>query len=200
MPYTTIATNDVLTASMMNANWRDQVVSTVTSSTRPAGTQGQYIFETDTNRLYIYTGVAWELAYQQGGWQSYTPGIDQGATTNIAKTVVYAKFSQFGKTMHLRVNLSLTAAGTANSAVTVFLPTPAASFVGNDVIGQGFIHDASSGTPNIPCVVILASAGAVYFIDSTQATNVVLGQTGSAFAAALASGDTVTFSATFEIA
>ena len=61
MPYTTVLTNDVPSASFLNANYRDQVISTVTSGTRPTGTEGQVIYETDTDRFYWHNGGGWLL-------------------------------------------------------------------------------------------------------------------------------------------
>ena len=47
---------------------RQQVVTQCTSSTRPTGVEGRIIAETDTDRMYIYSGSAWVLL----GWYSAT--------------------------------------------------------------------------------------------------------------------------------
>lgn len=78
MPYTTVTTGQVLTASFLNTNYRDQVISTVTSSTRPAGTEGQMIYETDTNLLLIYSGTAWIELGRWGTWTAWTPDYTYG--------------------------------------------------------------------------------------------------------------------------
>jgi hypothetical protein len=57
MPYT--APPAPVTTTWWNANVKDQVISTVTSATRPAGTEGQVIYETDTDRVLMHDGAAW---------------------------------------------------------------------------------------------------------------------------------------------
>ncbi len=89
MPVKTWATNDVPTASDLNTQYRDQVISTVTSGTRPSGTEGQVIYETDTDLLYIYNG-GWVRFGAGGGWTSYTPTLTQSSA--VTKTVTYAKY------------------------------------------------------------------------------------------------------------
>lgn len=62
------------------------------------------------------------------GWQSgYTPQVDQGATTNISKTVTYSKYINVGKLCIYNFYLNMTAAGTSGSTITVTLPFTAAS-------------------------------------------------------------------------
>ena len=59
-----------------------------------------------------------------GAWNAYTPTVSQGATTDIAKTVTYAKYRQAGKTVDGQVSLVVTGSGTAGFAVQVTLPCP----------------------------------------------------------------------------
>lgn len=62
MPYTTAADGEAITPALWNANVRDQTIARVTSGTRPnPPTEGQVIFETDTDRLGIYANGAWRL-------------------------------------------------------------------------------------------------------------------------------------------
>lgn len=76
-------------------------------------------------------------------WANYTPQVDQGATTNIAKTVTNARYMTIGKLVVGYVDLTMTGAGTAASVVTVSLPLPIAP-TGNPVIGAGFIYKAAT--------------------------------------------------------
>ncbi len=188
MPVTTVATNDVLSATHFNTNYRDQVVSTVTSATRPAGTQGQVIYETDTSRYYGYTGSAWELILQQGALLTWTPTLTQ--SSSVTCTVTEATYQRVGRMIYACVFLTATGAGSSNAAVTISLPATAkATSAGG---GSGYIADASSGSPLIPGVCRLASTTAMALLDATQAGgNVNLGQSGAAFSVALASGDSV---------
>jgi len=67
VPYPAVTTNQALTSSYMNTNWSDQVVSTVLSSGKPAGTEGQVIAVTNQDRIEVYSGSAW---VRLGGWSS----------------------------------------------------------------------------------------------------------------------------------
>jgi len=191
MPVKTWATNDVPTASDLNTQYRDQVVSTVTSATRPSGTEGQIIYETDTDLCYIYNG-GWVRFGASGAWTSYTPTLTQSAA--VTKTVTYAKYEKIGRMVSVTVSLSVTGTGTANNAITVTLPFTAASAV---YVGSGYMLD--SGVLFYPMIVWPGSTTAVSFLDATQGTGAVsMGQTGAVFSAALAAGDLVAFSLTYE--
>jgi len=195
MPVKTWATNDVVTASDLNTQYRDQVLSTVTSGTRPSGTEGQMIYETDTDLCYIYNG-GWVRFGAGGGWTSYTPTLTQSGA--VTKTVTYAKYEKIGRLVSCNVYLTVTGAGTANAAITVSLPFTAAT---NVFFGSGYIFDSS--LPQILMAVVIPSGTtAAQFFDTTQATTgaVSLGQTGTAFAFALAAGDTIAMGLTYESA
>jgi hypothetical protein len=45
--------------SQLDAWLTEQVISIVTSATRPSGTEGQHIYETDTGRVLWYDGTNW---------------------------------------------------------------------------------------------------------------------------------------------
>ena len=86
MPYPAVTTNQALTSSYMNTNWSDQVVSTVLSSGKPAGTEGQLIAVTNQDRLEVYSGTAW---VRVGGWSaSGRTGtvLRRAATQSISNT------------------------------------------------------------------------------------------------------------------
>lgn len=196
MPVKTWATNDVVTASDLNTQYRDQVISTVTSGTRPSGTEGQVIYETDTDLLYIYNG-GWVRFGASSGWTSFTPTLTQSSA--VTKTVTYAKYEKIGRFVAMVVRLDVTGTGTANSAVTVSPPFTAAA--ANDIpLGTGYIYDASSGSPFAPAIVSFSTTTALHFIDTTASASVYLGQTGTIFSSALASGDVISISALYEAA
>ena len=67
MPYTPVTTNQQVTTSFMNTNWTDQVVSSVLSTGKPTGTEGQLIAVTNQDRLEVYSGSAW---VRVGNWSS----------------------------------------------------------------------------------------------------------------------------------
>lgn len=128
------------------------------------------------------------------GWDTYTPTWLQGAT-NITKTVSRGHYMKIGRTVHLEVGLVATGAGTANNRITVSLPfTGVAGFTPVD----SFIFvDAATAIYN--GIVVPHSASAVRFF-SGQNPGTDLGLTGGGFTAAIAAGDTLSFSMTYEAA
>jgi hypothetical protein len=192
MPVTTWADGNVPTASQFNTNFRDQVVSTVTSGTRPSGTEGQIIYETDTDLLYIYNG-GWVRFGASAGWTSYTPTLVQSST--VTKTVTYAKYEKIGRLVIVNGSLAITGTGVANNAVNVGLPFTAAT--ANLDVGVGDLNDTSAAT-RYPFIVNLGSVTAMQFFDSGAGFAQAMGQTGAPFAAALASGDVINFHAMYE--
>lgn len=78
---------------------------------------------------------------------TWTPQIDQGGTTNIAKTVNYASYVKIGKQVSFICRLALTAGGTAGAEVTVTLPFTAETAV-NIPIGAAYVYDTSA-TPKV---------------------------------------------------
>jgi hypothetical protein len=194
MPQKTWATNDVPTASDFNTQFRDQVVTTCTSGTRPAGTEGQLIYETDTDLLYIYNG-GWVRFGSSAGWTSYTPTLTQSGA--VTKTVTYAKYEKVGRMVTCDVRLDVTGTGTGNNAISITLPFTASA---NGLwVGQGVVYDASV-TTIYPGLVALTSTTVAALTDAAAITtvNLFLGQTGTSMTAALASGDALAMGFTYE--
>jgi len=134
------------------------------------------------------------LMGEGGAWTSYTPQIDQGASTDIAKTVTYSKYARHGRMITWNFTLDLTAAGTAGAAVSITLPATAASTQG--VVGVGWVYDAAPSTLSYVCSIIGQSTSIAYFLSD--------GVAGSGWGAApnlaLASGDSLRGSITYEAA
>jgi hypothetical protein len=97
---------------------------------------GAALTESDINTYLMGEG---------GAWTSFTPQIDQGASTNIAKTVNYGKYARYGRTIIYSFTCTLTAAGSAGSAFSVTLPVAASSAFAP--VGIGFFYDSSASTP-----------------------------------------------------
>lgn len=135
-----------------------------------------------------------DLAGITDAWTSYTPQIDQGASTDIAKTVDYAKYQQIGKTVVANVAVSLTAAGTAGSDVTMSLPVGPASNTYLH-IGSAHIYDSSTGTFYSASALLLPSDLIAFGGDWSGAAG-----WGTTPNIALASGDVIRFSVIYEVA
>ena len=104
-------------------------------------------------------------------WTSYTPTLAQGVSTNIAKTVTYAKYVAAGKLIICQVRLDPTAAGTAGSPITITLPVTAASSV--YVVGSGSYSD--TGTALYPAIAWLTSTTTLELRRTDQAYTAGIG-------------------------
>ena len=125
-------------------------------------------------------------------WTSWTPTLSQGVSTNIAKTVNYAKYVAAGKLIIATVKVSATAAGTAGSAIRVSLPVTAAT--SNIVAGSGRYDDGAT------LYAALAAIGTTTTIELNRADATFTGSIGSDPNIAVASGDVFYASFTYEAA
>lgn len=139
MPLYTFVDNAVPSSSTLNSNLRDQVVTQCTSGTRPSTpVEGQYIYETDTDRTLVYNGSAWVIMAEPR--QTWSPTITQGAA--VAGTVTRGWFRRSNGFFEARLRWIATAAGTAGNAVVVSSPLTLADL--ND--GGGSFNMLDAGT------------------------------------------------------
>lgn len=87
MPDSGIADGTVYTSSFHDSYVRQQVITTCTSGTRPTGTEGRFIYETDTDRLKYYDGAAWQTALQLGASSRVGGSWTRVATQTISISV-----------------------------------------------------------------------------------------------------------------
>src|SRR5688572_3539621 len=80
-------------------------------------------------------------------WTAYTPQVDQ-SSTNITKTVTYAKWARYGKFVTVAVNVAMTGGGGGAGTIRVSLPT-AADANASGVMGTGYVHDVSAGNTGL---------------------------------------------------
>jgi hypothetical protein len=123
-------------------------------------------------------------------WTSYTPTLSQGTSTNISKTVVYAKYAKLGKIVHANVRLQSTGTGQAGQAVVVTLPINAASF--SIPGGNGGIFDASVN--NYTGFIWIASATTCSLVSHMNSDSLV----GVNPSFAIASGDFINLTLMYE--
>ena len=127
-------------------------------------------------------------------WTDYTPTLTQSAT--VSKTITYARYMKVGRMVTVNVLLTCTSSGTAANHIEVGLPLAAVSSAAFVV---GTFHVYNSSGPN-------HFVGACYFWSTTSVACVTnnnshyLGETSSAFASAIGSGDIVSISLTYESA
>jgi hypothetical protein len=132
-----------------------------------------------------------ELAPFFTGWVSYTPQVDQGVSVNIAKTVNYAKYLRVGNLVIVQVNVTFTAGGTGGSGLSITLPSGLTPTNGLQ-IGNGMIYDASASTGYHASVYVVS--GKMQFSGDWSGA----GTWGFSPSLAIASGDNITFNATYE--
>jgi len=141
------------------------------------------------------TAEIWEFS---PAVQTWTPRVDQGATTNIAKTVTRANYWRFGSLCFFELELAMTAAGTAGSGIDVSLPLAGASpgmFVG---WGRYLDDSASDHYPIGAYVWTILSPGNLTLVRTD-----VIRSGGSAFGTdpnlAIASGDNIAMSGAYRV-
>lgn len=148
----------------------------VTSSTRPTGSDrytGQVIYETDTFRTLQYNGSVWLIINEP--WQSYTPQIDQGASTNIAKTVLYSKYRRQGYTLEWNFRLNMTGSGSSGSAIRINGAPGAAAYSSSAPGGMFMFYDASAPTTYIGIIQVVTTTGFELLPHGSTGTNLGAG-------------------------
>lgn len=158
--------------------------------------QGQMAYQQDLDK-YVGRSSAgvWQDLVSMGAWTTFTPTLTQSAT--VTKTVTYARYSRIGRTINVVVELAVTGAGTASNDVKVGLPVAAVSSSTTRALGVGFINDTSAGAL-YKGIVVPNSTTDILFRQTNDTGQGTLGT--AVFTAGLASGDTVTFTATYEAA
>lgn len=133
-----------------------------------------------------------------GQWTAYTPTLKQNGAA-INKTVTYSRHMKIGRTVIFQCYLAATAAGTANTMVTVTLPaTGVTAYNGGPISGTFYVYDASAGSNYLGHVMIVNSATEVAGLIHAQSG--YMGTATGGFTAALASGDSILVSCIYEAA
>jgi hypothetical protein len=178
---------------------QEQVIPSFTSTaqrdsmwTAPTEDSLCKIMDGSPDRLQRYNGSAWAEWQDLGHRTSGAWTIDQGATTNIAKTISDVYWSYGGAWITAAVTLSVTAAGTAGSSIRVSLPVATVGNVGM-VLGTARVLDTSVA-PYI-CTVEIATSTTILFKNDASGA----GSVGTAPSFALASGDVIAFNIRYPV-
>lgn len=156
MPDTALADGDVLTSSIYTSMIRQQVVVQCTSTTRPTGVEGRFIFETDTNRFQFYDGAAWVIESEP--FQSWTPTITQGSAVSGTVNRSWYRRSRGGFSAYLKWTAS--GAGTASNQITISTPLTLVDL--EEIAGTLYVVD--SGTDNKNALAIPQSTTLMRFV------------------------------------
>lgn len=165
-----------------------------TVAARPATPYfGQIGYDTDTDTVTARSATgAWQPVVDLGVWDSWTPVITQGVTPT--QTVVLARYTRMGRTIHAHGHLTFTGAGTAATDIVITaLPATSVTAVGGTAAGSFRYFD--TGNTNFAGTVLLDSAATTARMVRTGDGN-NLGNGSHA----IASGDRLQFSLTYEAA
>lgn len=124
-----------------------------------------------------------------GAWTTYVPVVTQSGT--VTHTATYAKYAQFGKTVHATVFLAITGSGTGGNDISVTVPVTAATSGSRFIVGSGGGKNAA-GTFGTGVSMALTSTTVVKFMDVPENP--------SYHSTALANGDVLSFTITYEAA
>jgi hypothetical protein len=172
-------TPPVVTQLPSQANEGDQVL--LYSSSPYAGYQTHQYASGSWRTLGDSRGV--------GAWQSWTPSVTQPGAVTV--TQGGSRYVQSGKTVTANGILTVTGSGTSGNIVNISLPVPAAGV--NQIVGCGWIYDASTATRY--AFVAEASSTTTFVMNGDWSSS---GSWGNAPAIGLASTDQIRFSLTYE--
>lgn len=122
------------------------------------------------------------IAEATAAWQTYTPTITSGsgAFTTVSAT---GRYKQYGKTIHLQVDIVITTAGTAASSLIATLPVNSFASTGYTGVGR---ERAATGAS---CIGYITTSDAAHINIIPMAGGTII-----------ASGNSVTASLTYEAA
>jgi hypothetical protein len=159
----TWADGDVLTAADLNGYVRDQWITVCTSGTRPTTTQeGRTIYETDTDRHYVWDGAAWVNLAQTNAPFTYTPTLTASSSnpTLGAGSTISGQHWIVGKLCTVQVAIGTGAAGFAGGSGAWRVSIPVTAAAGSfTAFGSGRIVDTGV---NVYALVPYISPGTAY--------------------------------------
>ena len=133
-------------------------------------------------------------AGEGGAWTSWTPAITQNGAVTSSNT--RSRYARYGRTIHFSLSVSITGTGTGGNAVGISIPVTAAA--NGLVCGQGIIYDSSAGINYYGIAYLFSTT--VMTLGPAAATTGALELGAQTFTAALASGDLINISGTYEAA
>ena len=148
MPDSGISDGSVYTSSFHDTYVRQQVVTQCTSAARPTGVEGRLIYETDTDRMWVYSGSAW--VFQNYFSTAGRPGV---ILTDAAQTIATATTTD----ITWGTEVSDVDGWTSGGSATLTVPS---GWDGRYVITYS---GAWSSGPGSPCSVVLYHNGSTVY-------------------------------------
>ena len=188
----TFTAGDVLTASQVQGYLQDQAVmvfagTAARSSAIPSPSEGMVAITTDNDELDYYDGSAWVAGVAFGAWQSYTPTFTNFTLGN--GTITLAKYVQIGRTVTVKVLVTLGSSSVVSGLIGFSLPVTATSDAQNrniatahlsagGVTGQGYVAVGSTTRADL-----YAQSASGTYVTGTSTSNLIPGTwtTGNAF-------------------
>lgn len=161
---------------------------------------GWWCYITATDELLLRANGAWVTVWTSasgvlaptGAWTDYTPTLTQSAT--VTKTVSYARYRKVGRKVDVAMLLSVTGTGTAGQEIVVGLPPFTPVQTNNQSAGVGDVFDSSAVLDYFAVVAIGSSTFKLF----PTSVNGVTALGGAAFTAALANGDAIRATFSYE--
>lgn len=126
-----------------------------------------------------------------GRWRDWTPTVTQSGAVTV--TATFARYMATANTIHLAAFLSVTGSGTTNNNIIITPPTGLGpAMVGH--IGTGYIFDTSTGGIYFGSLVAVSATDIRLRLHSLTTASFM----GINPNFGLASGDVITFQATYE--
>lgn len=202
MAYTTLVAGTTITAAWANASVRDQTVppfanAAARSSAITAPVEGMVSHLNDTNCLGFYSGAAWStFGPVSGPLTTWTPTVTQLGSVTVTNT--YSRYQRTGRKIECWFNVSVTGSGTAANIIVIGgLPFTAAQAV--MICGVGLVADVSASI-NYPGFCLLETTTTLTYVASEVSTTPAQRLGNQSFTAALASGDILSGTFTYEAA
>lgn len=172
MAWTTASAGQPITADLWNADVRNQTIARCTSLTRPASpSAGQYIYETDTARTYLYDGSAWVLVGGHAAWVTYTPTLTASTTSPTLGTGSSATGAYWrdGRLCHVQASVTFGSSGVnaGSGSYRLSLPFTGGSRAQN-VVGTFWAVDSSAAAWATGFVTLAAAGTYVTFGYNTD--------------------------------
>lgn len=119
---------DVLTAAQVQDFLQDQTImqfatTAARGSAIPTPTEGMFTVTLDNDQIDYFNGTAFVPALPIGAYTTYTPTFTNFSLGNGAITL--AKFSQIGKTVYVRLLVTLGSTSTVSGRIGFSLPVTA---------------------------------------------------------------------------